>query len=364
MTAKSGVEFNDAVLKSFVERLETEKTAPKKRTEAEELQIGMETREFELPEGEGWVKYTKLFGKSHTGQEHAVRQFKEEDWPEELRLHIPEVDEHYIFPKKETERFVVALMQGDKSFIHGPKGSGKSSLPTQVCALLKIPFMRVNCREDMESSAIFGNIDVQEGSMNWHAGPAEELGLHGGLLQIDEISLAPAGINMAMQWMLEENGKIFLADKPGGNDEKLVTPHEWFRVVATDNTQLQGDTTGQYGGAQVQNAAMLDRFQTTIELNYLSAAHETKILKEKVPELTPAVIRDMLKFAGLVRTAYNKQNIQFTMSPRTLINWGRKIAYWGSPVQALEMSFFDKLIPDDRKQIDEYCNKIFGEHVK
>jgi len=362
--SESSLEFNDQVLKSFVESLQDEKERAKNSSEPEELEIKLEERKFELPEGEGWVKYSSLFGKSHSKQEHAVRTFKIEDWPEKLQLHIPEVDPDYVFPKKETERFVVALMQGDKTFIHGPKGSGKSSLPTQICAKLNIPFMRINCREDMESSAIFGNIDVQDGSMIWHPGPAEELGIHGGLLQIDEISLAPAGINVSMQWMLEENGKIFLADKPGGNDEKLINPHEWFRVVATDNTQLQGDTTGQYGGAQVQNVAMLDRFQTTIELDYLSQAHETKILKNKVPGLTDAIIRDMLKFAGLIRTAYNKQNIQFTMSPRTLINWGRKTVYWGSPVVALQVAFFDKLIPDDRKQVDEYCNKVFGEHIK
>lgn len=360
-TTKSGT-INKEVLKNFVKKV-NQNEANSVADEPLEVEAPMQARVFELPKEDGWVTYTSLFKKSFTGQEHAVRQFKKEDWPENLRIHIPEIDDAYVFPKKATEQFVVALMQGDKTFIQGPKGSGKSSLPQQICARLNIPFVRVNCREDMESSAIFGSIDVQAGSMVWHPGPAEELGLAGGLLQVDEIAAAPAGINLAMQWMLEEQGKIYLADKPGDSDDKLVTPHPWFRIVATDNTQLQGDTTGHYGGTQVQNEAMLDRFQTTIKLDYLERSHETTIIKKKCPGITNTHIKNMLEFASLIRTAYNEGEIQFTMSPRTLINWGRKVVYWNDPIMALEIAFFDKLVDDDRKIVNELCHKVFGKQV-
>ena len=361
--ATSGSSINKEVLKNFVNKVDKQQQQQMKEDVPLEVEKPMKQRKHKLPKEDGWVTYTSLFKKSHTGQEHSVKVFKETDWPEHLRMHIPQVDKHYVFPVKATEQFVVGLMQGDKTFIQGPKGSGKSSLPAQVCALLKIPFVRVNCREDMESSAIFGSIDIQSGSMVWHAGPAEELGLAGGLLQIDEIAAAPAGINLAMQWMLEEDGKIYLADKPGDSDAKLINPHPWFRIVATDNTQLQGDTTGNYGGTQVQNEAMLDRFQTTIKLDYLERVHETKILKNKCKGITNAHIKDMLEFASLIRVAYGESKIQFTMSPRTLINWGRKVVYWNDPIMALEISFFDKLVDDDRKLVNELCQKVFGKQV-
>lgn len=353
--------MNREVMERFVHNVNKQEKGVKE-DEPLDIKEQLKKREFELPDkdGEIWAKFTDLFGKSNSGQEHAVRVFKPEDWPEHLRIHIPDIDDAYVFPKKAIEQYVVALMQGDKIFFSGPAGSGKSSLPQQVCARLNIPFVRVNCREDMESSAIFGSIDVQEGSMVWHPGPAEELGLSGGLLQVDEISAAPAGINLAMQWMLEEKGKIFLADKPGSSKDKLITPDPWFRVVATDNTQLQGDVTGHHAGAQVQNSAMLDRFQTTIKLDYLDRKHEGGILKKKCEGLTDKLIGDMLSLASLIRVAYNEGKIQFTMSPRTLINWGRKIVYWGDPVMALEVAFFDKLVEDDRKLVNECCMKVFG----
>lgn len=356
--------INEDVLKNFVNKVSQSQSDSVVKDEPLKTEKPMKVRKHVLPKEDGWVTYSSLFKKSHTGQEHSVRQFEVADWPEPLRMHIPSIDKAYVFPKKATEQFVVALMQGDKTFIQGPKGSGKSSLPAQVCARLNIPFVRVNCREDMESSAIFGSIDVQAGSMVWHPGPAEELGLAGGLLQIDEIAAAPAGINLAMQWMLEEDGKIYLADKPGSSEDKLINPHKWFRIVATDNTQLQGDTTGHYGGTQVQNEAMLDRFQTTIKLDYLERKHEVGIIEKKCKGITKTHINKMLELASLIRVAYNEGRVQFTMSPRTLINWGRKIVYWNDPIMALEIAFFDKLVDDDRKFINELCQKVYGKEVK
>ena len=164
-TASSSSSINKDVLKNFLKKVDAKQKGSMETDEPLKVEKAMKKRVHKLPKEDGWVKYSSLFGKSHTTQEHSVRQFEDKDWPENLRMHIPTVDKHYVFPKKATEQFVVGLMQGDKTFIQGPKGSGKSSLPAQVCALLRIPFVRVNCREDMESSAIFGSIDIQSGSM-------------------------------------------------------------------------------------------------------------------------------------------------------------------------------------------------------
>lgn len=333
-------------------------------TPAVEVNTVVEAKPKEIPKG--YKAYSKVFGKPPSGIDHAVKVFKDEDWPEALRCHIPDTKkfENYIYPADKGEQFVAGLMQGDKTLLHGPKGSGKSSLPEYVCSVLRIPFIRVNCREDMDSGAIFGSISVQAGNMVWCPGPAEELGLHGGLLQIDEISATPPGINMAMQYMLEEDGRIYLADKPAESKDKLIKPHDWFRIVATDNTQLQGDSTGGYAGTMVQNSAMLDRFQTTLEIDYLSSEHETKILKAKVKDIPAAWIKSMLQLAALIRTAYETNKTQFTMSPRTLINWGRKSVYWNDELVGLRLAFFDKLVEDDKKLVNDFIYKVYGKNIK
>jgi hypothetical protein len=52
------------------------------------------------------------------------------------------------------------------------------------------------------------------------------------------------------------------------------------------------------------------------------------------------------------------------MSPRGLLNWGAKTVYWRHSVHALKTSFFNKLIDDDRKVVNEFVLKIFGEEIK
>jgi cobaltochelatase CobS len=303
---------------------------------------------------------SEVFDVKVTEMDHAVPVFKDTDWPESVRHLIPEVDPGYVFPIEALEESLAGLWHHhDNVFAHGPKGSGKSSLFHQICARQRIPFVRINCRLDMESSAIFGSIVFDPiNGISWKDGPAAELAKTGGILCIDEIAQMPAGIAMSMQYMLERGGRVFLADKPGSSTEKTIVPHESFRLVATDNTQLQGDNTGHYVGAQIQNEAMLDRFGTTIELDYLSDKHERKVLKNRIPSLPDSWITDMLSISKLVRTGYEKGTIQFTMSPRGLINWGEKAIYWGSLKRGFHISFFSKLVETDQKLTAEIWKKV------
>jgi hypothetical protein len=48
------------------------------------------------------------------------------------------------------------------------------------------------------------------------------------------------------------------------------------------------------------------------------------------------------------------------MSPRTLINWGRKCQRYDAKY-ALQVAFTEKLTPDDVKSVQEFYVKVFGE---
>lgn len=291
--------------------------------------------------------------------DHALPTFKPDDWHESVRMFIPAIDNDYVFPERETELVVMSVVNGDKVLIHGPMGSGKSSLLDQICARLNIPYIRVNCRRDMESSAIFGQPTFSNGAVGYVHGPAGVLAQHGGLLCIDEISAAPAGINLAMQFMLEKNGKVYLpdlhTDKPS---DRYITPHPWFRVGATDNTTLQGDSTGRYVGTNVQNSAFLDRFATAVELDYLGEAHESAILERRYPTLDASVRLNIVNVAKQVRAAFQKGTMNMTMSPRAEQTWAEKAVFWGDYVLAFRYSFFNKLTDDDRKQMTELFARV------
>lgn len=349
----SSIDLSEQVLKSILSAQEDVAPTKKKSTATKKV------KKMEYPEGT--VRFSYIFGfLPPSGIDHAVPEYKQHDWPTEVRGLIPKVNEAFIFPPEETELAVLGIITGDKVLAVGPTGSGKSTLFQQICARLQIPFTRVNCREDMESSAIFGSITVSGGTMDWHDGPAAVHAKYGGVLCVDEISAAPAGINMAMQSMLETGGVVYLADKPGTPEDKTIHPVKGFTVVATDNTELQGDTTGKYSGTNSQNMAMLDRFGTVVKLAYLSNDHELAVLKNQVPGLDESEAKLMIRLANVVREGFEKGLLQYTVSPRTLISWGQKAMVLDDLRLAFRASFYNKLIETDQKQVREIYNKVFA----
>ena len=320
--------------------------------------------------GEGERAYTDVFGESATGREYALPQYKDTDWPEWAQPYIPEPLAGYIFPKEQTEELVTGLFITSKraQLLYGPKGSGKSSLTEQICAVLRIPFFRVNMSQDAESGRVFGTVDVQEGSMGWIPGAAEmaATAAEGAILQVDEVSACPPGVNLSMQWMLEADGKIFLADKPnnpGKYGERMITPGENFRVVCTDNTQLQGDTTGKYRGTNVQNEAFLDRMQAAIYLGYLSREHEEQVVMGRCPDVPKNIVDQMLRIAQMVRSSYDAGEMQYTMSPRGLIEWAKETMFWGDLKRGFKTTFFAKLIQEDQEVAKKHYYDVVGEHI-
>ena len=300
-----------------------------------------------------------------------IRVFEPTDWPEHLRKFIPEVDTHYVFDPDATLDCVAELYTDREHtkvgvfFAHGPKGSGKTTLTEQICARIHMPWIRVNCKEDMESAALFGSIKYDPANgMTWVNGPLAELAVAGGTICIDEISRTPTGINASLMAAFEKGRDIGLSDKPGSSDEKFIKRHPWFRIACTDNTELQGDTTGKYLGTNPQDEAFIDRIGTTIKLGYLSEAHEIAIITGKVKDIDNHTASRMVGLAKMIRNAYDSGNVGFTMSPRGLLEWADKIAQGRTEGRAFKLSFWNKLTPTDQAVVAEFYHSIFAENLR
>ncbi len=71
----------------------------------------------------------------------------------------------------------------------------------------------------------------------------------------------------------------------------------------------------------------------------------------------------MVKLAALIRSAYGQQQINLTMSPRTLINWGNKMARHNSVALSFRICFYDKLRESDKKAVAELFGKVFTDKL-
>lgn len=305
----------------------------------------------------GHVWFSDVFGYKPKFGDFGVQWLETPDNPEIARL-IPNIDADYVLQKDEAALLVAGMMDGDKTLITGPTGSGKSSLVKYVCAKLNRPFIRINMSGDVESAALFGTLVVRGGATVWEDGAITEAAKYGAVCLVDEWELMPAEIAMGMQNLLEDGGYLYLKEKPGTSDERTIHPDNNFRLVFAGNTVGQGDVTGAFSGVGVQNTATIDRFTNTIRLGYLSQKHEVNIITSK-SSVDNKTATDMVRFASLVRSAYEQGKVGLTISPRTLINWARKQKRYDVQY-ALQVSYLEKLTPDDSKSVSELFTKVFG----
>jgi cobaltochelatase CobS len=294
-------------------------------------------------------------------EDFPVTVFNKHDWDERIASFIPEINKSYVIDKELASNILMAWELNEKVLCYGPTGAGKSSLVEQLCARTNRPFVRVNCTGDMDSSMIFGQLTAKDGSTIWVDGAVTEAVKYGAVFAWDEWDVTPPEISMGLQWLLEDDGKLFLKEMPGSTKDKQITPHEHFRIVAIGNTQGQGDDTGAHAGTNVQNSATLDRFGTAVYVDYLHPSVEEKMLVNKWPDtITGKSAKELVKLANLIRQGYKASQFNLTVSPRALFSICRKVSAGCTLKKAFTLVYLNKLNDTQRKVADELFTKVYG----
>lgn len=353
--------IEDLVRKAIQETLKDRDVAEKAGTTPEEVAATMEpvVEKVKEPAPPGTVWASTLL-KAKFDDDFLVHIFSKTDWSPEVDFMIPEVNEAYKLPKDEAKDILRAWEMGDKTLVYGPTGSGKSSLVQELCARTGRPFLRINATGDMDSSQIFGQLTAKEGSTMWVDGSVTEAVRYGAVLAWDEWEVTPPEIAMGLQWLLEDNSKLYLKEMPGASKDKFIQPHEQFHIVCLGNTQGQGDETGHHAGVNVQNTATLDRFGTVVKISYLNEAHEVAIITQKYPKFDKSVAKNLVKIANLIRQAYTTNQLGLTMSPRTLLGIAKKVEHGVSFREAINMQYIMKLSDSHQRVALTLISKILG----
>lgn len=294
----------------------------------------------------------------YAGVDFGVSVKSRESYPAHLQSQIPTVQADYLPNASAAAEVLLGWENGDKILMSGPSGVGKSSLISHLCALTQRPFVRINLSEDLESAALLGFMEVREGSTHFVLGPVAEAAKFGAVLLLDEYDTASPGVLFALQWLLEDNGKLFLRDMPGTNAERTIDPHGDFRLVAAGNTLGQGDDTGRFAGTRVQNSAAIDRYKTCVLMTYLDPSDEAAIVAVKFPKIDADIIARMVKVAGLMRDGQDTGALSLTVSPRTLFSWAAKLPLLGVH-KAFDSAFVNKLPAKERSVAVELLDKAF-----
>ena len=278
---------------------------------------------------------------------------------------VPEIDKAYVFDETTTKAILASMVHNRRLMIQGYHGTGKSSHIEQVCARLNYPCMRINLDSHISRIDLIGKdaivikdgkqiTDFKEGVLPWALqNPVA--------LVFDEYDAGRPDVMFVIQRILEENGKLTLLDQ-----NKVLTPHENFRLFSTANTVGLGDTTGMYHGTQPINQAQMDRWNIVCTLNYLSREQELGIIKSKHKSaLKDDVYKNMLAVADLTRQGFVNGDISTVMSPRTVLAWVENTAIFDGDIDySFRVSFLNKCDESERAIIAEYYQRCFGNDIK
>lgn len=279
---------------------------------------------------------------------------------EEANEYVPEIDPNYAFDQKTTQAVLAGFMFNRRVMLQGFHGTGKSTHIEQISARLNWPIMRINLDSHISRMDLIGRdvvrlkdqkqiTEFQEGLLPW----AVQRPI---AILFDEYDAGRPEVMFVLQRILEANGKLTLLDQ-----NKVLTPHEYFRLFATANTLGMGDHTGLYHGTQYINQGQLDRWQILCRLDYLPPQQEQSMLQGKFPnDCVQEWIPPIVQFANLTRQGFNNGDLSTFASPRTLISWIENLIIFGDLKLSFELSLFDKYEINEKSLIIEYFQRCFN----
>ena len=281
--------------------------------------------------------------------------------------HVPEIDEAYLFDDQTTQAICAGFAYNRRVMIQGYHGTGKSTHIEQVAARLNWPLVRINLDSHVSRIDLVGKdaivlkdgkqiTEFREGLLPWALqNPVA--------LTFDEYDAGRPDVMFVIQRILESAGRLTLLDQ-----NRIITPHNAFRLFSTTNTVGLGDTTGLYHGTQQINQGQMDRWSIVTQLNYLSHADEEAIVLAKSPTYNnpegKAVLASMVRVADMSRNAFIAGDISTVMSPRTVMNWAENARIFGGDIgQAFRLTFLNKCDELERPVIAEFFQRAFGKDL-
>src|SRR3982751_6738046 len=159
--------------------------------------------------------------------------------------HVPDLDEAYQFDPETTRAICAGFAYDRRVMVQGYHGTGKSTHIEQVAARLNWPLVRVNLDSHVSRIDLVGKdaIILREGKQvtEFREGILPWAIQHPVCLAFDEYDAGRPDVMFVIQRVLERDGKFTLMDQ-----NRVLTPHPYFRLFATANTVGLGNTNGLY----------------------------------------------------------------------------------------------------------------------
>jgi MoxR-like ATPase len=271
----------------------------------------------------------------------------------------PVVDENYTPQKEVLEMFLSCASNKDgripdNIFLYGKAGTGKTSLPRWFCAKTGRQFIAITGNADLSIDQFFGSFGAKNGSTYWQDGLLlKAVKQPYTVLLIDEIARIPQNILIALNGVLQD--REYIIPETG----ERIPFAEGVVIVGADNTNGQGDLTGQFSSAVQMDSSTLSRFAVSLEVSYPKPSVESKILQNKTGT-GQRLCDKIVEFINLCRDA-NTRGDAPTLAPnfRNTVSWINRLVDGIDPKISLMACMGNSLDPSDR----ELLSQLFNTHI-
>lgn len=275
----------------------------------------------------------------------------------EWDMQIPDVDDRYVFDVDVLKTMLMGMLMKIPTYLWGHAGTGKSTIFEQMYARLHRPIIRIQHTGSTEESHILGQMaaDPERGTF-FSPGPLPLAMKYGWGYLADEYDFSFPQVLAVYQAVLE--GKpLIIKDAPADSEWRVVHPHPNFHFMATGNTNGSGDDSGLYLGTNIQNAANFERFGIVLQMKYMPAKQEAAVVSAQ-GDIAMADAERLVRFANLVREAFDAKKIGATLGPRVLINAARIGVARASFMTGLQLSFLNRLTPVDKETCSQLAARV------
>lgn len=268
----------------------------------------------------------------------------------------PAPDPYYVPDHNRLALVATALERGRNVWLAGPAGSGKTTLPREIAAATKRPFVRIAFQRGVESFDFIGMKELDgAGGMVWTDGVlTKSMRRPGTVILLDELCFAPPGVAAMLQTVLDTKSLTL-------STGEVVKCAEGVVFVVADNTAGFGDTSGVYAGTQMANGALVDRMARLVVVDYLDPELEAAALVNHTGVARPAADR-LAAFVANVRKTQAAEGISSRpLSLRRLVAFVECVQDGFSVDEAFEVTMLSRLPDADRETLRQAIRAQFDQ---
>jgi nitric oxide reductase NorQ protein len=301
--------------------------------------------------------FSRMVGEKPTLMVHS----EEEVLAEEHGVFYPKPDTTYII-NKSIEGLFTILETSSKNCpqnvnLIGPHGCGKTELAIQFAARHKRPLLIMDCANLREARDWFGYKSAREGTVFWHESQfvrAVQAGGH--VILLDELNRANPNLLNTLMPILDARRFTYLEEK---GDKIIVGPETVFFASMNEGAG--------YTGTSALDRAIRDRFPRAVELTYLAAEDEIKLLVNRTG-VNKDIATRLVQLANKIRQDATGLSATLTesMSTRQLIAAAHDFALGG--VDTLTFTITNHFSPDgdedsERVKVQSIIQGKFGDMI-